>query len=102
MGLFLFTIGAAFGLVFILNNIIRTIRREYAIVRIELVWVFFAVLLPVTGLLYDNVNRARFDTLEWAILLLVIPLTITGLGLSLIESFRPKGLRGSQIGRAHV
>jgi hypothetical protein len=96
MGLFLFTIGAVFGFVFILNNIIRTVRREHSIMRIELVWVFFTVLLPVVGLLYDNLNRPRFDALEWSILLLVIPLTIIGAGLTLVESLRPKGLRGSR------
>ena len=96
MGLLLFIVGAVFGVIFILNNLVRTIRRQYKLTRLEVIWAFFATLLPVSGLLVDNLSNARFDLVEQIAFLLIIPLAIFSIGLTVVEAFRPQRLRQSR------
>ena len=96
MGLVLFIFGAAFGLVFILNNILRTVRRQREIRFFEITLAFMVTLIPVAALLVDNRGSARFDLLEQIMFLLIIPLLISSIGLTVIELFRPRGLRQSR------
>lgn len=96
MALFLFMVGAVFGVLFIVNNILRTVQRRKNIARGELTLAFFVVLLPVTALLMDNTGEARFDLLEQSLFLLIIPLFITSIAFTVIEGFRPQGWRQSR------
>lgn len=96
MGFILFSIGMVFGVVFIINNIVRTARRENTIRLIELVWSFMATLIPVSALLVDNQAQARFDRLEQIVFLLILPLLISGAGLFFVEAFRPQRWRQSR------
>lgn len=90
MAFVFFVIGAVMALLFILNNLYRTVTRRKRIVFIEILLAFFAVLMPITGLLLDNQTQARFDLQEQLTLLIIIPMFIIHIGLTVVEAFRPR------------
>lgn len=92
----LFLIGAIATVALIINNVARTALRQHSVRLIEIGLAFFAVLMPASALIVENVNDPAFDTLEQAVFLLVIPLAISHLGLTIVESFRKQGLRSSR------
>lgn len=96
MELLLYLIGAAATLLLILNNIARTALRHKELRLIEIGLAFFAVLLPASALLVDNLSDALFDNLESLMLLLIIPMAILSIGLTVVEAFRPQRLRQSR------
>ena len=96
MQLVIYAIGAGSLLLFIVNNVIQTIRRRKEIGFWELTLAFFVALMPSIALIIDNTDDAAFSTLEQATFLLVIPLAITHIALTVVESFRPQGIRQSR------
>lgn len=91
----LFVSGAICTILLILNNLFRTVTRRQTITFWELLLAFFVLILPLSALLVDNQETARFDNLEQAVLLIVIPLAIFSVGLTIVEAFQ-KGLRHSR------
>lgn len=90
-----FIFGAAAALLFIINNLARTALRQRRITFLELLLAFFVLVMPLVALLLDNQTVARFDQLEQATLLIIIPLTIISIGITVVEAFI-KGLRYSR------
>lgn len=96
MQFFFFLLGAIATALFILNNIVRTALRRKKISFWEMTNAFFVALLPAIALILDNLANPAFDTLEQANFLIIIPLMISHLGLTVVEGFRPQGLRYSR------
>lgn len=96
MALIFYIVGATFALLFILNNLYRTLRRHKKITFWELTWAFLVVVLLLVGLTIDNLQDARFDLLEQLMLLVSVPLLMTGIAFSVIEGIRPQGLKSSR------
>ncbi len=96
MAFVFFLFGALCVLLLLLNNLYRTLRRHKAMTFWELTLTFSTVLLLVVALLLDNLQDARFDTIEQMVLLVIIPLLLLSLALTVIESLRPQRLRGSR------
>lgn|GEM_PF-2358809 len=96
MGLAFFLFGALATFIFILNNLWRTVRRQQAISFWGLLLAFMVALLPITGLIVDNLEDARFDLLEQLMFLLIIPLLITHVALTVIDLVRPKRRRSGR------
>jgi hypothetical protein len=96
LGLTFYIVGAICAILFILNNVVRTILRHKRIRLIEILLAFLVVGLLGIGLLIDNQSNARFDLVEQLTLLILIPLTITSVGLIVIESLRPQRLKQSR------
>jgi hypothetical protein len=94
--LLLLLIGAAFVVLFIINNLVRTALRQYDISKWELRLAFFAALLPISALIVDNLEQAQFGTLEEMMFLLIIPLTIISIGLFVVEGFRKQRWKQSR------
>lgn len=94
--LLLFLFGGLAAILFIVNNIARTALRQRRIVVTEIALAFFVALLPASGLLFNNLSTATFDSFEQIIFLLIIPILIIHFGLLIVESFRPQRLRQSR------
>ncbi len=88
--------GALFALIFAINNVIRLLRRSARIRLGEMTLAFLIVLLPVIGLIIDNLSVAAFSLIESLTLILVGALAVYSIPLTIAEAFRPQRLRQSR------
>ena len=96
MGFLLVLVGAAFALLFLLNNIIQTIRRRADLGFGEVLLAFLALLVPLAGLLVRHLGTPQYGAADIAALGVAAILLTSGLVLMLIEAFRPQRLRRSR------
>lgn len=93
--LFLF-IGVICALIFAVNNVIRLLRRHTRIRFGEMTLAFLVVLLPLVGLIIDNLTVAAFSLFESLTLVLASGLAVYSIPLIIAELFRPQRLRQSR------
>jgi hypothetical protein len=96
LGLLLLTIGGVFALIFILNVLIRTLRRGERITFADTLLAFMALLVPLAALVVDNLDTVMLDTVESGALVLAGVLFVFSLLITIIEVFRPQRLRASR------
>jgi hypothetical protein len=96
LGIAFFIVGAIFAIIFILNNILRTVLRRNNLRLWDILLVFMVVVLMVSGLLVDNIADARFDLQEQLTLLTIIPMFILSIPVTILEATRPQRLKRSR------
>lgn len=96
MSFVFYIVGALCALIFIANNVYRTLRRQRTMRFWERVLAFLAFVLLLTSLILDNLANARFDLQEQLLFLVIFPVLFVSIALSVIESLRPQRLKNSR------
>ncbi|MFQ3568470.1 MAG: SH3 domain-containing protein [Aggregatilineales bacterium] len=96
MGLLFIAAGAIFALLFIINNLSKTLLRRQTVGRVDILLAFLATLIAVCGLTLEQLS----DTPDWIVqrgtLILALVLALSNLIIIALEWFRPQRLRGSR------
>lgn len=96
MSLLLLTAGLIFGLLLLLNNLIKAITRSEQVRFFDVLLAFLTTLLPVAALITNSISDAPDPNLDryarWA----AIGLFAISFIILIIELFRPQRLRGSR------
>jgi hypothetical protein len=101
VALILLAAGALFGVLFLLNGLLRTLFRRTLLpsdtIRfLDLLLVFLATLVPVAALVANNTLESRDALVEQGATWLALALAGLSLVIVLLEVFRPQRLRASR------
>jgi hypothetical protein len=96
VNLILIMSGALFAAVYLLNGLIRAIRKNERVGFMDLLLAFLAGLIPLGAVIASNMDSASYGTEESIVIGLGAALVIGGLLITLLELRRPARLRQSR------
>lgn len=96
MALILLAAGALFGILFLLNNLLRTLFRSEKIRFLDLLLAFLATLVPLAALVANHTLENPDALIERGAFWLAIGLAAASVVIVLLELFRPQRLRASR------
>jgi uncharacterized protein YgiM (DUF1202 family) len=88
--------GAFFALVFLLNGLVRALRRNARIVFGDVLLAFLAGLVPLAALIMNNMEIGSIGRVEYFVMATAALLIAGGLIIALLELRRPERLRSSR------
>lgn len=96
MGLLLILVGAGFALLFVLNILVQTLRRQPKITFRDTLLAFLSALIPLAGLVATFIEEGTGSLARTALQVIGVVLALLSVFIVLLEMRRPEKLKNSR------